>query len=150
MSFDDEWAQLKAATLEKQTAMRLNQLGGGGGGGAGGSNPDAVLTVEQSDLAAIGNSAFKLHQRLATDGTHAKASTEGAGTAMRQDFALGPALSTVAEKWGKQLGTLLDACGHISNHLEYSKKAHAEDEYVIATRFKYEQLNQGFEERAQH
>ncbi|MEU8619199.1 hypothetical protein [Streptomyces sp. NPDC048623] len=149
MSFDDEWAHLKAAAVENQTAMRLNQLDGGGGGGGGGSNPEAVLTVEQSDLAAIGNAAFKLHQRLATDGNHAKASTEEAGTAMRQDFALGPALSTVAEKWGTQLSTLLDACGHISNHLEYSKKAHADDEYVIATQFKFEQLNKGFEERAQ-
>ena len=148
MSFDDEWAGIRTAANERQTAMRLNQLDGGGGGG--GSQQFGTLKVEQTDLAAIGDAAFKLHQRLGTDGDHAKASTQEAGAAMKQDFALGPALTTVAEKWRKQVDTLLDACGHISNHLEYSKKTHADDEYTIATWFKFEQLDKGFEERAQH
>lgn len=146
MSFDDEWAGIRTAAGEKQTAMRLNQLDGGGGA----SQQYGKLRVEQTDLAAIGDAAFKLHQRLGIDGDHAKVSTQEAGTAMKQDFALGPALTTVAEKWRKQVDTLLDACGHISNHLEYSKKTHADDEYTFATRFKYEQLDKGFEERAQH
>ncbi|MFF0274547.1 MULTISPECIES: hypothetical protein [unclassified Streptomyces] len=147
MSFDDEWAGIKTAAQEGQTATRLNQLDGGGGGGAGqGGN----LRVEQSDLAAVGDAAFKLHQRLDTDGDHAKSSTQDAGTAMKQDFALGPALTTLAEKWNEQVNTLLDACGHISNHLEYSKRTHADDEHWIATRFKFEQLDAGFEERARH
>ncbi|MEU7607462.1 hypothetical protein [Streptomyces sp. NPDC041003] len=46
---------------------------------------------------------------------------------MKKDFALGAALSTVADKWHDQLGTLLDACAHISNHLDYTQNAHAED-----------------------
>ncbi|MFD7962950.1 hypothetical protein ACFV5J_19300 [Streptomyces zaomyceticus] len=149
MSFDDDWAGIKTAAHENQTAMRLNQLDGGGGGG-GGSQQGGSLRVEQSDLAAVGDAAFTLHQRLDTDGDHAKSSTQAAGTAMKRDFALGPALTTVAEKWNEQVNTLLDACGHISNHLEYSKKTHADDEYWIATRFKFEQLDGGFEERAQH
>ncbi|WP_327374788.1 hypothetical protein OG393_12875 [Streptomyces sp. NBC_01216] len=130
--------------------MRLNQLDGGGGSGGGGAQQGGDLRVEQTDLAAVGDAAFKLYQRLDTDGDHAKASTQEAGTAMKRDFALGPALTTVAEKWDNQVNTLLDACGHISNHLEYSKKTHADDEYWIATQFKFEQLDKGFEERARH
>ncbi|MFJ3722845.1 hypothetical protein ACIPYQ_09780 [Streptomyces sp. NPDC090045] len=42
---------------------------------------------------------------------------------MKKDFALGAALSTVADKWHDQLGTLLDACAHISNHLDYTQNA---------------------------
>ncbi|MYS09191.1 hypothetical protein GTW71_22755 [Streptomyces sp. SID6041] len=147
MSFDDEWTGIRTAASESQPSTRLNQLDGGGGGGG---QQYGTLKVEQADLAAVGDAAFKLHQRLNTDGDHAKVSTQAAGTAMKQDFALGPALTTVAEKWRGQVDTLLDACGHISNHLEYSKKTHADDEYTIATRFKFAQLDKGFEERGQH
>ncbi|MFJ6479763.1 MULTISPECIES: hypothetical protein [unclassified Streptomyces] len=147
MSFDEEWAELRSAAAEKQTVMRLNQLDPGGGGGPG---PQGDLVVTQKDLAAVGNAAFKLRQRLGTDGDHAKASTYEAAGALKKDFALGAALSTVADKWHDQVGTLLDACAHISNHLDYTQNAHAEDEYWIATQFKFAQLDKGFEERAQH
>ncbi|MGZ9934883.1 hypothetical protein ACXNSR_33980 [Streptomyces sp. NC-S4] len=146
MSFDEEWAQLKSAAADKQTAMRLNQLDPGGGG----AGPQGDLVVTQKDLAAVGDAAFKLRQRLGTDGDHAKASTYEAAGSLKKDFALGAALSTVADKWHDQVGTLLDACAHISNHLDYTQNAHAEDEYWIATQFKFAQLNAGFEERAQH
>ncbi|KQX14746.1 hypothetical protein ASC82_05465 [Streptomyces sp. Root431] len=96
VSFDDEWAGIRTATNDQQTAMRLNQLDGGGGGG--GSQQFGTLKVEQTDLAAIGDAAFKLRQRLGTDGDQAKASTQEAGMAMKLDFALGPALATMAEK----------------------------------------------------
>nr|WSW63273.1 hypothetical protein OG513_34510 [Streptomyces sp. NBC_00998] len=106
--------------------------------------------VTQKDLAAVGDAAFKLRQRLGTDGDHAKASTYEAAGSLKKDFALGGALSTLADKWYDQVGTLLDACAHISNHLDYTQNAHAEDEYWIATQFKFAQLDKGFEERAQH
>ncbi|MEU3776020.1 hypothetical protein AB0F11_22935 [Streptomyces sp. NPDC032472] len=111
MSFDEEWAELRSAAAEKQTAMRLNQLDPGGGGGPG---PQGDLVVTQKDLAAVGDAAFKLRQRLGTDGDHAKASTYEAAGSLKKDFALGAALSTVADKWHDQEGTLLDACAHIS------------------------------------
>ncbi|MFD9032021.1 hypothetical protein ACFVZW_12845 [Streptomyces sp. NPDC059567] len=147
MSFDDEWAGIRSAAAEKAVSTRLNQLPADGGGGSGGTGR---LRVEQADLAAVGDAAFTLHQRLDTDGDHAKANTYAAAGSLKTDFALGAALSTVADKWNEQVGTLLDACAHISNHLEYSKKTHADDEYWIATRFKFEQLDKGFEERARH
>lgn len=147
MSFDEEWAELRSAAVERQTAMRLNHLDPGGGGGPG---PQGDLVVTQKDLAAVGDAAFKLRQRLGTDGDHAKASTYEAAGSLKKDFALGGALSTLADKWYDQVGTLLDACAHISNHLDYTQNAHAEDEYWIATQFKFAQLDKGFEERAQH
>ncbi|MCX4695856.1 hypothetical protein OG447_26185 [Streptomyces sp. NBC_01408] len=147
MSFDEEWAELRSAAATNQTAMRLNQLDPGGGGGAG---PQGDLVVTQTDLAAVGDAAFKLRHRLGTDGDHAKASTHEAASSLKKDFALGAALSTVADKWHDQVGTLLDACAHISNHLDYTQKAHAGDEHWIATQFKFAQLDKGFEERAQY
>lgn len=147
MSFDDEWAGIRSDAQGDRAAMQLAHADTDGDGG---SAQGGDLRVGQTDLAAVGDAAFKLHTRLGTEGDHAKASTQAAGTAMKAEFALGPALTTVAEKWNEQVNTLLDACAHISNHLEYSQRTHAEDEHWIATRFKYEQLDKGFEERAGH
>ncbi|MFE9803780.1 hypothetical protein ACFYP6_33825 [Streptomyces goshikiensis] len=146
MSFGKEWADLKSAASDRQTAMRLNQLEPGGGG----PGPQGDLELDHQDLAAVGDAAFKLRQRLHTDGDHAKASTQEAAGSLKGDFALGAALSTVADKWDEQVGTLLDACAHISNHLDYTQNAHAGDEHWLATQFKFAQLDKGFEERAQH
>ncbi|WP_330331401.1 hypothetical protein OHS33_17750 [Streptomyces sp. NBC_00536] len=147
MSFDQEWAEVRASVADKQTGMRLNHVPAEDGGGP---TPQGDLVVTQQDLAAVGDAAFKLHQRLNTDGDHAKASTYEAAGSLKQGFALGGALSTVADKWNTQVNTLLEACAHISNHLDYTQNAHAEGEYWIATQLKYEQLDKGFEERAQH
>ncbi|WP_329024119.1 hypothetical protein [Streptomyces sp. NBC_00690] len=146
MSFDSEWAELRSAATDRQTAMRLNQVAPDGGGGPG---PQGDLAVDQQDLAAVGDAAFKLRQRLGTDGDHAKASTTEAAGSLKVDFALGAALATVAEKWQTQMGTVLDACAHISNHLDYTQNAHAGDERWLVTQFKFAQLDQGFEEGAQ-
>ncbi|MFF3750007.1 hypothetical protein ACFYYH_06005 [Streptomyces sp. NPDC002018] len=144
MSFDEEWSQLKSDAADRSSSQtRLNQLDGGGGGPI----PEGDLKVTQSDLAAIGDEAFKLYRRLDTDGDHAKQSSYEAATAMKDDFALGSALSTVTDTWNSQVDTLLEACAHISNHLDYSKNAHADDEYYIATRFRYAELDSGFDER---
>jgi len=107
------------------------------------------LEVDQKDLAKIGDHAFKLYQRLDKDGDHAKSSTGKAGNALKGDFDLGGALSHLADKWNGQVNSLLQACAHISNHLDYTKKAHAGDEHYIATSFKVSQLSDGFDERTQ-
>lgn len=148
MSFDQEWSQLKMAAAERSSSqMQLNQLDGGGGAGP---IPEGDLKVTQDDLAAIGDEAFKLYQRLDTDGDHAKQTSYEAATSLTGDFALGAALTTVTDKWKTQVDTLLEACAHISNHLDYTEKAHAGDEYYIATRFRYADLDQGFAEGTKH
>ncbi|MGS2588241.1 hypothetical protein [Streptomyces hebeiensis] len=147
MSFDQEWSQAKSAAAEQATSQtRLNQLDGGPTGPI----PEGDLKVTQSDLAAIGDEAFKLYQRLDTDGDHAKQTSYEAATSLKPDFALGTALSTVTDTWKTQVDTLLEACAHISNHLDYTENAHAEDEYYIATRFRYAELDQGFAEGTRH
>ncbi|MEE1939002.1 hypothetical protein V1L54_06160 [Streptomyces sp. TRM 70361] len=147
MSFDEEWKQLVAAAGERQAVgMRLNQHDGGGGGSA----PHGDLTVEQKDLAAIGDAAFTLHGRLVKDGDHARASSYGAAAALKKDFEIGGALDHVTTRWKEQLRTLADACAHISSHLEYSDKAHANDEQHISGVFNsLTTLTEGFDERTQ-
>ncbi|MGW6456598.1 hypothetical protein ACWF94_11860 [Streptomyces sp. NPDC055078] len=149
MSFDEEWATARA-DASAGVSMRLNKLLDPGGGG--GSAPPPVegdLKVTQADLAAIGDEAYKLYTRLDTDGDHAKQNSYAAAGSLKPDFALGGALATVTDKWNEQVNTLLEACAHISNHLDYSQKAHAGDEVYIATRFKFAELDQGFDEGTQ-
>lgn len=105
--------------------------------------------MASEDLAAIGDEAFDLYQRLNQDGDHAQSSTYKAGRDLKRDFELGVALETVADKWKSQVDTLLQACGHISNHLDYTKKAHADDEHHIGTTFSVIELYVGFDERTQ-
>jgi hypothetical protein len=124
--------------------MQLNQLPPGGG--SGGTQGD--LQVSQKDLAAIGDRAFKLWDRLGKDGKHADTSTEKAAGDLKQGgFQLGAALSTTHAEWDKQLKSLLDACAHISNHLDYTQKAHQGDEHYIGGQLSsIETLDKGFDE----
>jgi hypothetical protein len=146
MSFEDEWADLKAQAAQRM-GTRLNQLDGGGGGG---SSPQGDLRVSQKDLAAIGNEAYSLYQALDHDGDHARVSSFEAANSLSKDFALGSALSHVATRWVDQKRSLLDACAHISNHLDYTKKAHQGDETYLATTIsRISVLDQGFDERTQ-
>ncbi|WP_307792265.1 hypothetical protein [Streptomyces verrucosisporus] len=147
MSFDDEWKQLvEAAAERKATQMRLNRLDGGGGGGV--STSSGELEVSQKDLAAVGDAAFELHGRLRKDGDLARESSNSAAAGLRGDFEIGGALDHVATRWQEQLRTLTDACAHISNHMEYSNKAHANDEQHISSLFNsVSALDEGFDER---
>jgi hypothetical protein len=146
MNFDQEWSQLKAAAAQKQqTRMQLNQLSPDPGGGS----PQGDLQVSQKDLAAIGDEAFKIYQRLDKDGDHAKRSSEEAAASLKTDFSIGGALSDVTAKWETQANSLLESCAHISNHLDYTQKAHAGDEHYIATSFSIQQLDEGFSQGEQ-
>ncbi|CAL9423325.1 hypothetical protein SUDANB106_01918 [Streptomyces sp. enrichment culture] len=151
MSFDDEWNRLVTAAEErKATQMRLNRLDGGGGWGKSADSSHGELTVKQKDLAAIGDAAFRLRERLVKDGDRARASSYAAASALSRDFEIGSALDYVTTRWRDQLRTLTDACGHISNHLEYSNKAHADNEQHISGLFNsLTHLNEGFDERTQ-
>jgi hypothetical protein len=144
VSFEEEWAQLKAdGTARHSVHMRLNQHPGTSGG----SDPQGDLRVDQNDLAAIGDAAYRLHQDLGRDGGHARATGYKAASGLKQDFAIGSALDHVTTRWSDQLRSLQDACAHVSNHLDYTQDAHQGDETYLATTFsKISTLDQGFNE----
>ncbi|MFJ6810561.1 hypothetical protein ACIQRK_31930 [Streptomyces anulatus] len=128
MSFEEEWGALKAA------AMRLNQVGGSGGSGPKGS---ADYVVNDDELGGIGSAAFKLFNGLEPTGKHAKAASETAGTSLKGDgFDTGAAFTEVIETWDKQVKTLLQACAHISNHLDYTKASRKKDDEWIETQLR--------------
>ncbi|MCX4587799.1 hypothetical protein [Streptomyces sp. NBC_01481] len=129
----DEWEQLKATAAERQsTRMQLNGLPPEDRPNAG--SPQGDLQANQQDLAAVGNSAFKLFESLGRYGRDAWSSSQTAAKDLTtQEFALGGGLHRVQEQWEKQLQSLLDACAHISNHMDFTKKAHQGDEYFIAS-----------------
>ncbi|MFE4535133.1 hypothetical protein ACFRKB_08615 [Streptomyces scopuliridis] len=136
----DEWEQLKSDAAGRQatgqaTGMRLNQLPGGPGSGG---RDD--LVVQQDDLGAVGHEAFVLHSDLGkqADIAGAGADKSGSGSSMQaaaslksHNFTLGSALETTVSTWTSQVKSLLQACAHISNHLDYTKASHAKDDLAI-------------------
>ncbi|MER5850396.1 hypothetical protein ABT126_25960 [Streptomyces sp. NPDC002012] len=145
----DEWEQLKSEAAERHsTQMQLNQVEPGGGGPI----PQGDLKVNQQDLAAIGNTAYRMYGDLEKAGDHARAATQkAAGGLKTETFAIGAALDHVASRWIDQVRSLLDACAHISNHLDYTKGAHAGDEVYIGTIISnIDTLDKGFDERSGH
>src|SRR4051812_6403596 len=123
MSFDDEWAELK-----QNAQMRLNSAGSSGSSSGG-----ADLVVKYDDMGKIGHSAFVLHQHLSSAGKHAHADSEAAAKTLNGDgFETGWALDEANKAWQDQLQVLLDACGQISNHLDFSVKSSKKDDHHIA------------------
>ncbi|MFC8895307.1 hypothetical protein [Streptomyces cinereoruber] len=130
----EEWEKAKAAVAAEGTRTRLNQTGAGGSVGA-------DLVVHQDDLGAIGHEAFILHGELRkkADIAAAGAGREASGSTMRaaavlktHHLGLGAELESTVEIWTSQVKHVLQACAHISNHLDYSKKMHAHDDVRIA------------------
>jgi len=144
----DEWERLKAAAADGAgTQMQLNGLPSGDSVGKGrGENGD--LKVNQTDLAAIGNQAFKLHERLWDKARVSIPSSDRAATDLTaQGFELGSALRHVSKRWEKQLKSLMDACAHISNHLDFTKNAHQGDEHFIQRKMSsISALDKGFDD----
>ncbi|MFF9523792.1 hypothetical protein ACF1DV_17720 [Streptomyces achromogenes] len=128
MTFEQEWAELRAAAAER-TAMRIDSAPADGGVGGGRND----LVVNRDDLGAVGNDAYALLGRLTKEGDIARSSTLDAATALTNgNFASGSAVLKVHDYWETHLKTLLDACAQISNHLDYSKAQHAKDEAKVA------------------
>ncbi|MGH4033909.1 hypothetical protein ACQB60_33820 [Actinomycetota bacterium Odt1-20B] len=129
MSFEEEWAGLKAAAAARMELNSTPEMDPHP------SPSDADLVVFDDELGKIGHSAYLLHNHLKSDGKHAQTQTRAAGASLKDDgFATGAALIEVSKVWEKQIGTLLDACAHISNHLDFSKKLKKkDDEFVAAT-----------------
>ncbi|MFJ8753378.1 hypothetical protein ACIREO_29205 [Streptomyces sp. NPDC102441] len=128
MSFEEEWAELRASAAQR-TAMQINHVPAEGGGG-GGSSGD--LVVNRDDLGAIGNDAYDLRVKVSREGDHARAATFDAAIALTNgNFASGSAVLKVHDRWNTHLKTLLDSLAHISNHLDYTKAQHAKDDVKI-------------------
>jgi hypothetical protein len=133
----DEWEQLKSDAAQRgSTQMQLNQLPADQGGDAGDD-----LVVNQDDLGAVGHEAFVLYEdlRREADIVGASPNKDGAGSTAQaaaslksHNFAMGGALDTTVEIWTSQVKSVLQACAHISNHLDFTKKLHASDDAKIA------------------
>ncbi|MFJ6016145.1 hypothetical protein [Streptomyces sp. NPDC092952] len=125
----NEWERIKTeAVREESPPTRTNGVGesSGASGGA------ADLVVNRDDLGAVGHEAYLLRGRLSRDGDHARPATFEAAVALTNgNFTSGSQLLTVHDRWNSQLRTLLDACARISNHLDYSRSVHAEDDADI-------------------
>ncbi|MGV9316528.1 hypothetical protein ACWDR0_30725 [Streptomyces sp. NPDC003691] len=143
----EEWDRLKASAAERGTEqMRLNGVPDDERLPAAGTGD---LQVSRKDLAAVGDQAYKLYNRLWPEVRQAVVpSTDRAGDALTaQKFILGGALKHVATRWDKQLGTLMDACAHISNHMDFSNKTHRDDdEWIRRSMSSIGTLDRGFEE----
>ncbi|MFI7244287.1 hypothetical protein [Streptomyces qinglanensis] len=127
MSFEQEWAAHKAAG-EKSARMRLDGAKGPGGG----SNAD--LTVHDDELGRIGNMAFELHGRVKKKADDARSETHAAAIYLLNEGGfddLSDALLKVNDNWNTQVTTLKNGFGLISNHLDFTRKAHAKDERDI-------------------
>jgi hypothetical protein len=129
MTFDAEWAALRVESTQR-VDVRLNGVDDGTGGHGGPANAD--LAVNQDNLGAIGHDAYTLRTRLSKEGDHARPSTFDAAIALtNNNFSSGSGLLKVHDRWNTHLKTLLDACSQISNHLNYTKSAHAKDDVQI-------------------
>jgi hypothetical protein len=146
----EEWERLKADAVARNSArMELNGLPPEPGGGGG--DPQGDLTVNHKDLAAVGDAAYHLHQDFDRFSDRARISSMKVVDSMKNSdgFALGEALDHVATHWVDQVQTLLDATAHISNHLDYTKGAHAKDEvYIAGTISSIADLDKGFDSRS--
>ncbi|MGV9428698.1 hypothetical protein ACWDO7_30980 [Streptomyces sp. NPDC003656] len=135
----DEWEQLKAEAAKGTSShTRLNQVAPDGGGGGGGGD----LVVHQDDLGAVGHDAHLLYDEVKGCADIAGAgadkggngSTAQAATSLKSHgFLLGGALDTTVDVWSSQVKSVLQACAHISDHLDFTKKLHAEDDAKIGT-----------------
>lgn len=139
-----EWEQLKAEAADNAgTRMRLNTAEPGGGGSKKGD-----LAVNQTDLSGVRDDADKLHNRLWNEARVAVPTSEtAAGDLAKQGFELGGALQHVADRWDVQLKSLKDACGHIANHIDFTKYVHqGDDQYVLNRVSSIATLDQAFDD----
>ncbi|MGP3988618.1 hypothetical protein [Streptomyces sp. 3N207] len=146
MTFEREWTQLKAGQEPQETRMQLNHALPADGAGGGAASGEPVLVVHQDDLGAVGHEAFKLHGALRKKADIANAgrgkgdmcSTASAAKELSSHHLLtGDELDNTLAMWGSQVKTVLQMCAHISNHLDYSKKAHENNDIEIAASMRH-------------
>jgi len=128
MTFQREWDAHKAAT-ERPTQTQLN-----GATTPGGGDSKADLIVHDDELGKIGNIAYRLHGRVQKTADDARAETHTAAVHLLNEGGLDElagALLKVNDNWNTEVGTLKEGFGLISNHLDFTRKRHAEDERDI-------------------
>lgn len=136
MAFDDEWAEVLSTTQGRKSAgTRLNTAGSGGS-----ASGAMDMVVTQDDLGAVGHEAFLLHDLLSQKADIAGAGSDKSGSGSTaqaatelssRHLAMGGELLTTLSVWSSQVKTVLQMCAHISNHLDYSKKSHAQNDKRI-------------------
>ncbi|MFF2253698.1 hypothetical protein [Streptomyces sp. NPDC058142] len=145
----EEWERLKTdAEARRSTQMQINHVAPVGGGG--GATPTfGDLRVKNADLEKIGKGAHSLFEQLGREGKVAHSTSDSAASDLKQQgFDLAAGLQHVSSRWEKQLGSLLDACAQISNHLHRTQSIHGGDEdYIRRTMSSIDTLDQGFDER---
>jgi hypothetical protein len=146
MGFDEEWAQLTSDAQQRRSAQTQLNSAEASGQSTAGSKGSADLVVHQDDLGRVGNEAFRIHGELRTRADVAGAgmnqngsgSTAQAGTELqKRNFTSGGELLNTLEVWGTQVKTVLQMYAHISNHLDFSKKLHSNDETEIAASLRH-------------
>ncbi|MGP3975096.1 hypothetical protein ACTWQF_14005 [Streptomyces sp. 8N114] len=146
MTFEREWTQLKAGQEPQETRMQLNHAPPADGAGSGAASDEPVLAVQQDDLGAVGHEAFTLHAMLRKKADIANASLDKGGNCSTASAAqelsshhlvTGDELDNTLAVWSSQVKTVLQMCAHISNHLDYSKKAHEHDDREIAASMRH-------------
>ncbi|MER7909497.1 hypothetical protein [Streptomyces sp. NPDC096068] len=134
MSFDEEWRQLR-----NEAATRLNSAPAGPGAGT------DDYKVVSAELKAVGNEAQELFHWFERDAFHAGAQTDTASKSLDGDgFLTGSAMWTMWDTWRGQAETLLSACAHIHNHLEYTAASHAGNEEQLITNFSIAMIDKHF------
>ncbi|MFJ6697842.1 hypothetical protein ACIQM4_17480 [Streptomyces sp. NPDC091272] len=124
----DEWEQLKTEAAEQRTQLNQVPAESGGGGGA------ADLVVRDDELGELGNMAHALRERLRVEADFARPSTFTASVDLFNDgLDMGSALTELVEAWNDQTSTLKEACAHISNHLDFTRALHSQDEAKVVT-----------------
>ena len=148
MSFEEEWAELKSGRGDSTQSPRM-QLNGYNtekqGPGTPNGTYEAGLSVHQDDLGAVGHDAYLLHHKLrkladidgkGVDNSGNSTNDRAAQELRRNNFELGGALRKAVSMWNSQCRTLQQGCARISNHLDYTKARHADDDGEIAASLK--------------
>lgn len=136
MSFDQEWADLKAkAQVRLDSAPSMDP---------GGPSPDgADLVLKYDDMGRIGHAALLLHQHLSSAGKHAQQATDAAAKSLESDgFGTGAALARAGEGWQDELEVLLEACAQISDHLDYSVNSSSQDDQFIGAQLRVSKISE--------
>lgn len=126
----DEWEQLKSAAADGHAARaRLNSADPPAG-----LATEADLVVHDTELGQLGAVAYRLRDRLRKDSDYARGATFGAAVELSNDgLGMGAALTELHDVWNSKSRTLVDACGHISNHLDFTRAQHKKDDDKVAT-----------------
>ncbi|MEK8144309.1 hypothetical protein NKH18_28090 [Streptomyces sp. M10(2022)] len=142
-----EWEQLKAEAAERAPSqMQLNQLQASGGVGGGQKTWSSTTTHWEARQPCVHATGGPAGGRRPCTPDHLRRLHR----ALQRRPGHGFRPHRAARAWNTQVGTLKEACAHISNHLDYSRALHAKDEVRIATEMRNESEQPMSESRIQN